>query len=196
MILFSRALLAEHPGATILGEVKCSETLFADVTKHGGRALYSKTGHSLIKTKMKAEGALLAGEMSGHMFFADRYFGYDDAIYAAVRLLEIVAREGKPVSELLADVPETHATPELRFACADEKKFAIVERVTAHYKRTHRVLDLDGARIDFGDGAWGLCRASNTQPVLVLRFEARTPARRDEIRHQVESFVEETARSL
>jgi phosphomannomutase/phosphoglucomutase len=196
MILFSRALLAEHPGATILGEVKCSETLFADVTKHGGRALYSKTGHSLIKSKMKAEGALLAGEMSGHMFFADRYFGYDDAIYAAVRLLEIVAREGKPVSALLADVPETHATPELRFPCADEKKFAIVERVTAHYKRTHRVLDLDGARIDFGDGAWGLCRASNTQPVLVLRFEARSPARRDEIRHQVEAFVEETARSL
>ena len=192
MILFSRVVLADNPGATILGEVKCSETLFADVTAHGGKALYSKTGHSLIKSKMKAEGALLAGEMSGHMFFADRYFGYDDAIYAAIRLLEIVAKEKRPLSELLADVPETHATPELRFPCADEKKFEVVKRVQEHYKKTHRVLDLDGARVDFGDGAWGLCRASNTQPVLVLRFEARTAERRDEIRREVESLVETT----
>ena len=196
MILYSRALLAEHPGATVLGEVKCSETLFADVTAHGGRALYSKTGHSLIKAKMKAEKALLAGEMSGHMFFGDRYFGYDDAIYASVRLLEIVTNAGKPLSQLLADVPQTFATPELRVDCADEKKFGIVTKVQDHYRKTHRVLDLDGARIDFGDGAWGLCRASNTQPVLVLRFEAKTEARRDEIRREVESFVAHAAEAL
>jgi phosphomannomutase/phosphoglucomutase len=196
MILYSRALLAEHPGATVLGEVKCSETLFADVTAHGGRALYSKTGHSLIKAKMKAEKALLAGEMSGHMFFGDRYFGYDDAIYASVRLLEIVTDAGKPLSQLLADVPETFATPELRVDCADDKKFGIVTKVQEHFRKTHRVLDLDGARIDFGDGAWGLCRASNTQPVLVLRFEAKTVARRDEIRREVESFVAQAAEAL
>jgi phosphomannomutase/phosphoglucomutase len=189
MILFSRALLAEHPGATILGEVKCSETLFADITKHGGRALYSKTGHSLIKTRMKEEHALLAGEMSGHLFFADRYPGYDDATYAAVRLLEIVARSGKKVSELLSDVPVTFATPEIRVDCPDEVKFAVVGKVLEHYKAKHRVLDIDGARIDFGDGAWGLCRASNTQPVLVLRFEAKSTERRDEIQREVEAVV-------
>ncbi len=189
MILFSRRVLAEHPGATILGEVKCSETLFSDVRAHGGRALYAKTGHSLIKTRMKEEKALLAGEMSGHIFFADRYFGFDDAIYAAARLLEIVAEEKKPLSALLADVPKTYATPELRVDCADEAKFGVVSQVLEHYKPTHTVLDIDGARVDFGDGAWGLCRASNTQPVLVLRFEAKTEARLAEIRADMEGVV-------
>ncbi len=196
MVLFSRAVLAEHPGATILGEVKCSETLFADIQKHGGRALYSKTGHSLIKTRMKDEHALLAGEMSGHLFFADRYPGYDDATYAAVRLLEIVTRSGKRLSELLSDVPVTYATPEIRVDCPDAIKFAVVAKVTAHYKGTHRVLDIDGARVDFGDGAWGLCRASNTQPVLVLRFEAQSEARRDEIKREVEAIVQATRDAL
>ncbi len=189
MILFSRSVLADHPGATILGEVKCSETLFSDVRAHGGRALYAKTGHSLIKTRMKEEKALLAGEMSGHIFFADRYFGFDDAIYAAARLLEIVAHAKKPLSELLADVPPTHATPEIRVDCSDEAKFGVVDRVLSHYRATHEVLDIDGARIDFGDGAWGLCRASNTQPVLVLRFEAKSEARLAEIRADVEGVV-------
>lgn len=189
MILFSRGVLAEHPGATILGEVKCSETLFADVRARGGRALYAKTGHSLIKTRMKEEKALLAGEMSGHIFFADRYFGYDDAIYAAARLLEIVAAEKKPLSALLADVPRTYATPEIRVDCADDAKFAVVDKVLAHYREKYEVLDIDGARVDFGDGAWGLCRASNTQPVLVLRFEAKTETRLAEIRADVEGVV-------
>jgi phosphomannomutase / phosphoglucomutase len=189
MILFSRALLAERPGATILGEVKCSATLYADIASHGGRGIVWKTGHSIIKTKMKEEGALLAGEMSGHVFFADRYMGYDDAIYASVRLLEILVREGKSVRELLADVPETFATPEIRVHCPDALKFEVVRGVTARYRATHDVLDIDGARIDFGDGAWGLCRASNTGPVLVLRFEARSAARRDEIRGEVEAAV-------
>src|SRR5215470_17292787 len=119
MILFSRALLRENPGAAILGEVKCSQTLYDDIAKHGGRPILWKTGHSLIKTKMKEERALLAGEMSGHLFFADRYFGYDDAIYASLRLLEILLREKKSPRELLSDVPLTFVTPEIRFDCPD-----------------------------------------------------------------------------
>jgi phosphomannomutase/phosphoglucomutase len=189
MILFARGVLREHPGAAILGEVKCSETLYTDIAKHGGRPIVWKTGHSLIKAKMKEEGALLAGEMSGHVFFADRYWGFDDAIYATVRLIEILAQGDRSLSELLADVPTTFATPELRIECAEAAKFGVVRRVFAHFRRTHAVLDIDGARIDFGDNAWGLCRASNTQPVLVLRFEARTEARRDEIRAEVEAVV-------
>ena len=194
LILFARALLREHPGAMIIGEVKCSETLYADIALHGGRPLTWKTGHSLIKTKMKQEKALLAGEMSGHMFFADRWPGFDDATYATVRLLEIVAHEGKGLRELLADVPKTFNTPELRVDCPDAIKFEVVRRVLAHYRPTHRVLDIDGVRVDFGDGAWGLCRASNTGPVLVLRFEARTGARRDEARRDVEQAVADAVR--
>jgi phosphomannomutase/phosphoglucomutase len=201
LVLFARALLREQPGATVLGEVKCSEVLYADVAARGGRPIVWKTGHSLIKTKMKEEGALLAGEMSGHMFFADRWFGFDDAIYASVRLLEILSAEGPPdaesrrastarsLRELLSDLPETFATPELRVECPDAVKFEVVRRVTELYRRTHAVLDIDGARIDFGDGAWGLCRASNTGPILVLRFEARSSARRDEIHAEVEAVV-------
>jgi phosphomannomutase / phosphoglucomutase len=189
LILFARALLEEHPGAAVLGEVKCSETLYADIAAHGGRPVLWKTGHSLIKTKMKEEGALLAGEMSGHMFFADRWFGFDDAVYASIRLLEILARERRPLRELLADVPETFATPEIRVDCPDAVKFAVVRRVTERFRRSHRVVDIDGARIDFGDGAWGLCRGSNTGPILVLRFEARSAARRDAIRAEVEAEV-------
>jgi len=189
LMLFARALLAEHPGASVIGEVKCSATLYADIAKHGGTPIVWKTGHSLIKTKMKEVGALLAGEMSGHMFFADRWPGFDDATYATVRLLEILGNEGKTMGELLADVPETFVTPEIRFACPDAIKFEVVRRVTEHYRATHEVLDIDGARVDFGDGAWGLCRASNTGPVLVLRFEARTAVRRDQIRAEVEAVV-------
>jgi phosphomannomutase/phosphoglucomutase len=196
MILFSRALLAQHPGATILGEVKCSQSLYDDVAARGGRPIVWKTGHSLIKTKMKEEGALLAGEMSGHLFFADRWFGFDDAIYASVRLLEIVAREGKTLGQLLADVPPTFTTPEIRVDCLDAVKFDVVAQVRARFRATHPVLDVDGARIDFGDGAWGLCRASNTQPVLVLRFEARTEERLAAIRAEVERAVSESERSL
>lgn len=189
MVLFSRGVLAEHPGAAILGEVKCSQTLFDDIAKHGGRPIVSRTGHSLIKKRMKEEGALLAGEMSGHIFFADRYFGFDDALYAAVRVLEIVAAAERGPRELLADVPQTSATPELRVHCPDAIKFDVVARVLAHYRATHDVIDIDGARILFGGGAWGLCRASNTGPVLVLRFEATTDARLAEIRSEVEAVV-------
>src|SRR6185503_16056528 len=194
LALFARDVLRARPGVAVLGEVKCSQSLFDDVARHGGRALMWKTGHSLIKTKMKQENALLAGEMSGHMFFADRWPGFDDATYATVRLLEIVTREGKGLRELLADVPVTFTTPELRVDCPDALKFDVVKRIQNKYRATHKVLDIDGARIDFGDGAWGLCRASNTQPVLVLRFEARDEARRDEIRRLMEQAVSDAVR--
>jgi len=193
MILFSRALLAEHPGAAILGEVKCSQTLYDDIARHGGRPIMWKTGHSLIKAKMKQEGALLAGEMSGHLFFADRYPGYDDALYASLRLLEILARDPRSIGEMLADVPRTYATPEIRVDCPDAAKFDVVAAVLAHYRKAGRpVVDIDGARISFGDTkdpSWGLVRASNTGPVLVMRFEATTPERRDAIRAEVEQVV-------
>jgi phosphomannomutase/phosphoglucomutase len=168
--------------------VKCSQVLYNDIEKRGGRAILWKTGHSLIKAKMKEEHALVAGEMSGHMFFADRYFGFDDAIYASLRLMEIIAEQRRPLAELLADVPRTYATPEIRVDCPDTIKFDVVERVRSHYRHTHDVVEVDGARIDFGDG-WGLVRASNTQPVLVLRFESGSAERRDQIRAEVERVV-------
>ncbi|HEY4013231.1 MAG TPA: phosphomannomutase/phosphoglucomutase [Polyangiaceae bacterium] len=193
MILFSRALLAERPGAAILGEVKCSQTLYDDIAKHGGRPILWKTGHSVIKAKMAEEGALLAGEMSGHLFFADRYYGYDDAIYASLRLLEILSRDPRTIAEMLADVPRTFATPEIRLDCPDAIKFDVVAAVRSHYRATGLpVVDIDGARISFGserDPTWGLVRASNTGPVLVMRFEATTPEKRDAIRAEVEGVV-------
>jgi phosphomannomutase / phosphoglucomutase len=190
MIVLSRQILKRHPGAAILGEVKCSQTLYDDIAKHGGRPIVWKTGHSLIKKKMKEEHALLAGEMSGHVFFADRYYGYDDAIYASLRLLEIVAESGVSLDQMLADVPPTCSTPEIRVECADEAKFGVVQKVLDHYRKTHDVLDVDGARVTF-EGGWGLVRASNTQPALVLRFEAESHARLAEIRGEVESIVRE-----
>jgi phosphomannomutase/phosphoglucomutase len=200
MILFSRALLAEHPGAAILGEVKCSQTLYDDIARHGGRPLMWKTGHSLIKSKMKEEGALLAGEMSGHLFFADRYYGYDDAIYASLRLLEILSRDPRTISEMLADVPRTFATPELRVECPDAIKFDVVALVRSHFRAAGLpVIDIDGARISFGterEPAWGLVRASNTGPVLVMRFEASTAERRDAIQAEVEQVVRATRTKL
>lgn len=181
MILFSRDLLERHPGAVIIGEVKCSQVLYDDIEKHGGRGIMWKAGHSLIKSKMKEEGALLAGEMSGHLFFAERYFGFDDAIYAGARLLEILTRKRPGVREMLADVPRMVNTPEIRMDCPDEKKKEIVASMVEAFKKDYRVIDVDGARVLF-DGGWGLVRASNTQPVLVLRFEADNEKRLEEIR--------------
>ncbi|MGZ3420037.1 MAG: phosphomannomutase/phosphoglucomutase [Polyangiales bacterium] len=193
LTLFARDILREHKGAAILGEVKCSQTLYDDIAKHGGRPILWKTGHSLIKTKMKEEHALLAGEMSGHLFFADRNYGYDDAIYAGLRLLEILARENKSIGELLHDLPHTFVTPEIRVDCPDSAKFALVDAVKQHFKArvgqdVRQVIEVDGARIVFEHG-WGLVRASNTQPVLVVRFEADTEARRDEYRRIVEEVI-------
>ncbi|MEM9193474.1 MAG: phosphomannomutase/phosphoglucomutase [Myxococcota bacterium] len=188
LIALGRAVLKDRPGAAILGEVKCSQTLYDDIAKHGGRPILWKTGHSLIKRKMKEEGALLAGEMSGHVFFADRYYGFDDAIYASLRLVELLAETGRPIRELLEDVPKTYATPEIRVECSDEHKFAVVEAVRDHFGQSHAVIAVDGARVLF-DGGWGLVRASNTQPVLVLRFEANSEEKLAAIRETVEAAV-------
>jgi phosphomannomutase/phosphoglucomutase len=188
MIIFSREILSRKPGATFISEVKCSKTLYDDIEKNGGRAIMWKTGHSLIKQKMKLEKAELAGEMSGHIFFSDRYFGFDDAVYASCRLLEILSSTGKKISDLLADVPETVSTPEIRVECPDHIKFAVVKKVTAYFKERHDVIDIDGVRVLFPDG-WGLVRASNTQPALVLRFEAMTENRLQEIRELVETVL-------
>ena len=189
MVIYSRAILKERPGSAFIGEVKCSETLFEDIEKHGGVPIMWKVGHSLIKAKLKETGAALAGEMSGHIFFADRYFGYDDAIYAGARLLEILSATDKKVSSLLEGLPHTVNTPEIRMPCPDSEKFNLVQALTEEFKKTHKVIDIDGARIVF-EGGWGLVRASNTQPVLVLRFEAGTEARLQEIRAEVEKKIQ------
>jgi len=189
LLLFARSILHDNPGAAIIGEVKCSQKLYDDISSHGGRAIMWKAGHSLIKGKMKEEKALLAGEMSGHIFFADRYFGFDDAIYASLRLLEILSKTGQKLSALLADVPKSFSTPEIRIDCPDNRKFAVVESLRDYYKEGHDIVSIDGVRINFGN-SWGLVRASNTQPVLVLRFEAKTQERLDAIRKETESVLE------
>ena len=190
MVIYAREILERNPGATFISEVKCSMVMYDDIRNHGGNAIMWRTGHSLIKKKMKEENAALAGEMSGHMFFADRYFGYDDAIYASCRLLEILAATGKTITELLSDVPRTYTTPEIRVPCPDDKKFHVVEELTEYFRQRYDIIDIDGARIIFEDG-WGLVRASNTQPVLVLRFEALSQLRLSEIRSLVESALTE-----
>jgi phosphomannomutase/phosphoglucomutase len=189
MIIYSREILSRKPGATFISEVKCSQTMYDDIEKNGGRAIMWKTGHSMIKEKMKEVKADLAGEMSGHIFFADRYFGFDDAVYAACRLLEILASRRQTITQLLADVPKTFSTPEIRMECADSKKFDVVNRITDYFRQRENVIDIDGVRVLFGDG-WGLVRASNTQPALVLRFEALSENRLKEIRFTIESALE------
>ncbi|NPB08756.1 MAG: phosphomannomutase/phosphoglucomutase [Thermodesulfobacteria bacterium] len=196
LIIFAREILKEHPGATIIGEVKCSQVMYDEIARLGGRPIMWKTGHSLIKKKMKEEKALLAGEMSGHIFFADRYFGFDDAVYASLRLAEIVSASDVPLSEMLKDLPKMVSTPEIRIECPDEKKFEIVRRLTERLKAMgYKVIDIDGARVVFEDG-WGLVRASNTQPVLVLRFEARDEKRLEEIRRLIEGLLEEVKKEV
>ncbi len=189
MVIFARDILSRRPEATILSEVKCSRTLFEDIEKHGGKAIMWRSGHSLIKAKMRETDAVLGGEMTGHICFKDRYPGYDDAIYASCRLLEILAATGKTIPELLEGIPLTHATPEIRVECPDETKFEVAERAKRYFQEEgFRVVDIDGARIEFPDG-WGLVRASNTQPAIVLRYEANTPERMEEIRALVENAV-------
>ena len=196
MILFSRWVLRESPGAAIVGEVKCSSTLYDDIRAHGGRPIMWKAGHSLIKAKMREERAELAGEMSGHIFFKNRYFGFDDAIYSSARLLEIVSTESAKLSQLLRDVPKTFASPELRIDATEETKFEIVRRATDAFRRAgHSIVDVDGVRVVFSDG-WGLIRASNTQPILVLRFEAKTEQRLQEIQSLVEETLEKVKREV
>ena len=191
LMIFARAVLKEHPGATVISEVKSSKNLYDDVRNHGGNPIMWKTGHSLIKEKMREENALLGGEMSGHMFFADKYFGFDDAIYAGGRLLEILSQTDKPLSELLSDVPPVYNTPEIRIDCPDEKKFEVVEHVKRYFeKKKCDINDIDGMRITFEHG-WALVRASNTQPVLVLRFESTSEELLAEIKDMIMRKVEE-----
>jgi phosphomannomutase/phosphoglucomutase len=186
MILLSRSVLKEMPNSTIIAEVKCSQNLFADIAKHGGKPLMWKAGHSLIKAKMKETGAALAGEMSGHIFFADRFYGFDDATYAGARVLEILSKTDLRLSELLADLPASVSTPEIRIDCPEERKFAVVRKIAEEFSATNEVITTDGARILFENG-WGLVRASNTQAILVLRFEADSEENLAKIRARVEA---------
>jgi len=188
MILLSRTVLAERPASTIIAEVKCSQNLFNDIEKHGGTAIMERAGHSIIKSRMKETGAVLAGEMSGHIFFADRFYGFDDAAYAGARLLEILSKTDKKLSELFDGIPETYSTPELRVDCPDETKFEVVAKVAQHFSQTNKVITIDGARIIFDHG-WGLVRASNTQAILVLRFEAVSQEHLDAIKKDVDRFL-------
>ena len=211
LLIFARDLLKDRPGSTIISEVKASQCLYDDIRARGGNAVMWKTGHSVMKAKMKEEEAALAGELSGHMFFADRYFGYDDAIYASCRLLEILSKAQAPFSSLLADLPSTQVTPEIRLECPDDVKFQVVDALRnrlmesvgqSHaHKALHpcaeirEVVTLDGVRVGFDDG-WGLIRASNTQPALVLRFEATTAQRLQDIRTCLEGELEACTRSI
>ena len=189
LILYARDVLARAgAGQPIIFDVKCSQALPDEIRKAGGTPIMWKTGHSLIKEKMKETRAPLAGEMSGHMFFTEGFYGHDDALYGAARLLRIVADSGRPVRELLANVPEFVSTPEIRVDCDDRLKFEIVQRAVDHFRSRHDVIDVDGVRVLYGDG-WGLIRASNTQPIIVTRFEARTAARLAEIRGEMEGWL-------
>jgi phosphomannomutase/phosphoglucomutase len=193
MVLYWREILKKHPGANCIVEVKCSQALVGEIERLGGRPMFYKTGHSLIKAKMREIGAVFTGEMSGHMFFADEYYGFDDAFYAAGRLLRIVAASGQKLSVLLSDLPQYYSTAETRVPCSDEAKFDVVGQFREKLQKAYKVIDIDGARVLFPDG-WGLVRASNTQPVIVARCESRTPAGlnriTDKFKELLESFPE------
>jgi phosphomannomutase/phosphoglucomutase len=189
LILYAQDVLSRTgKGQPIIFDVKCSQALPDAITRAGGKPIMWKTGHSLIKDKMRELNAPVAGEMSGHMFFAEGFYGHDDALYGAARLLRIVADSGRTVRELLADVPDFLSTPEIRIEVPEEDKFDIVDRAVEHFRRLHEVIDVDGVRVLYGDG-WGLIRASNTQPVLVARYEALTPERLSEIRQEMEAWL-------
>lgn len=187
--LFAREVLKNNPGATIIGEAKCSQTLFDEIARHGGEPLMWKAGHSIIKAKMKETGAVLAGEMSGHIFFADKFYGSDDAAYVGARLLEILSKSELTLSAMLADIPATFSTPEIRTECGDDRKFDVVAKVAEHFRSLgHDVNEIDGARITFKNG-WGIVRPSNTQAILVSRFEADSEEALKRVKHEVEAVV-------
>ncbi|MFO7866788.1 MAG: phosphomannomutase/phosphoglucomutase [Candidatus Aminicenantes bacterium] len=195
MILFSRDILPSHPGAAVISEVKASQLLYDEIEKLGGRPIMWKTGHSLIKQKIHEENAILAGEMSGHIFFNDRFFGFDDAIYASARLVELLSGKEAPLSQLLSDLPPMHNTPEIRIYASDQVKFKIVEKVKHKLAEKYPVIDIDGVRAQFPHG-WGLVRASNTQEALVVRFEAESEKELNSIRSQVENLIETVIREI
>ncbi len=190
MIIFARDILKRKKGAKVVFEVKCSQNLGNDIKKHGGIPIMWAAGHSLIKDKMLKENAEFGGEMSGHIFFKDGYFGFDDAIYASLRLLSILSNTNQKITDMLSDVPKTFTTPEIRVDCPDEEKFDVVKKITADFKKEYNVIDIDGARVIF-DGGWGLIRASNTQPVLVVRFEAETEEKLEDYKNIVYKKLKE-----
>jgi phosphomannomutase/phosphoglucomutase len=174
LALLARDLLARHPGAKIVFDVKCSQALIDDIVQHGGVPVMWKTGHSHLKRKMREDGILLGGEVSGHMFFAEGYYGVDDGILASAKIVEIAARSAGPVSALFDSVPHRCATPELKAPCPDAEKFRIIDELVDELRGRYETIDIDGARVLFPGGGWGLVRASNTNPYLTLRFEAHT----------------------
>ncbi len=185
MILFWREILPKYPGTPAIVEVKCSETLVDEIKRLGGKPMFYKTGHSLIKAKMKELNAVFTGEMSGHMFFADEYYGFDDALYACARLLRILSRSDKPLGALLEDLPKTYATPEIRVGCSEEEKLFYVDKARKHFSASgHQTIEIDGVRVRFEDG-WGLVRASNTGPELIVRCEAKTPEGLKRIKEEI-----------
>lgn len=188
LLLYARDVLARMKNAPIIFDVKCSQALPDAIQKAGGIPVMWKTGHSLIEEKMHEMHAPLAGEMSGHMYFDEGWYGFDDALYGAARLLKIVADSGRSLHELLADVPRFVSTPEIRVTCSDDKKFGIVSDAVKYFSAKYTTIDVDGVRIQYPDG-WGLIRASNTQPVIVLRFEARTRDQLDAIRAEIEGWL-------
>ncbi|MEQ1856278.1 MAG: phosphomannomutase/phosphoglucomutase [Longimicrobiales bacterium] len=189
LLLYGLDLLKKRgPGQKVIFDVKCSQVLPEVFAKAGGEPIMWKTGHSLIKRKMKETGALLAGELSGHIMIADDYYGFDDALYDACRLISLVSRSGRTLSEMVADFPVYVSTPEIRIDVSEEQKWGIVEQAVAHFRKGHDVIDVDGARVLFGDG-WALMRASNTQPAIVARFEAKSQKRLNEIREEVAAWL-------
>ena len=189
MILFWREILPRFPQAPCIVEVKCSQALVDEIERLGGQPILYKTGHSLIKAKMKELGAVFTGEMSGHIFFADDYYGFDDAIYAAARLLSLLSNSDQSLQQMLADVPQYYSTPEIRIASSDERKFAVVEQVTHHFRTRYKIIDVDGARILF-PGGWGLVRASNTGPELIVRCEGNTPETLENIKCELFAYLQ------
>jgi phosphomannomutase/phosphoglucomutase len=188
MILFWREILPKYPGCQALVEVKCSQALVEEIEKLGGKPVFHRTGHSHIKASMKKLNTPFTGEMSGHIFFKDEYFGFDDALYAAGRLLRIFTNSDKRLSELFADIPRYVATPETRVPCREEKKPSILEKVKQYFRATNEIIEVDGARILFPNG-WGLVRASNTQPILVLRAEADSETGLEQIKREIEKAL-------
>jgi len=196
MVVFARDILSRHPGAVVVSEVKCSQRLYDDIEARGGHGIMWKAGHSLLKAKMRETGALLGGEMSGHLFFADRYFGFDDGIYAGARMIEILARSRRSLADLLGDLPRTVYTPEIRVPCPDEQKFLLAEAAQRRFRELgHEIVDVDGVRVLFENG-WGLIRASNTQPILVLRFEASDEVSLARYRRLVEGELDKLRQEL
>lgn len=197
IVLFAREILNRRQNVSVIGDVKCSKFTFDDIAKHGGIPVMSKTGHALIKAKIRETNAALAGELSGHFFFGDRWFGFDDALNAAVRILEIASnglKDGKTLSDLLSDLPESHVTPELRIDCPDSIKFELAKAMFERYSKRYPTSDLDGARIDFPNG-WALIRASNTQPAIVMRAEADSDNAIDEILSDIRREIADFANS-